>query len=70
MSAYQIQYPTGADLEFERGGWQMKSGVGTKDGLGEEEFVPAVMHGCKAAMRGRVQEGDVPPPVRSTEVHF
>ena len=35
-------------------------------GVGKE-FVSAVMHGCKAAVRGKVREGDVPPPVRSAE---
>ena len=34
-----------------------------------KEFVSAVIHGCKAAVRGRVREGDVPPPARSAEAH-
>ena len=35
-------------------------------GVGKE-FVPTVMHGCKAAVRGRVREGAQPPPAQSTE---
>ena len=43
-----------------------------KKGLGGQEFVFAVMHGCKAAARGKVQEWDVTSShaKRGSPVHF